>query len=167
MSKGLDMIRERMTEYLRRQGVDAVNAWPQGERERRNGTVAAVSLHKCQAGPCGFQDYLGERFNEESGRWEELYARKVELTFGIDLYARAEVGEEQLQSCFDQVLEAFQAGGPEGVTVLQVECGETEYQNGGRMLKRTARVGCSAFLYAVAEPGGACLDFEIRGGIKQ
>lgn len=167
MSKGLDRIRERMTQYLRDRGVEAMNAWPQGERARRDTPAAVVSLRRCQAGPSGFQDYLGQRFNEETLRWEDLFGRKAELTFGLDLYVRAQAGEQALQACFDQVLDALQAGGPEGLTVLETACGETEYRPEERLLVRTAQVKCSACLYAVTEPGGLFLDFEIRGGIKQ
>ena len=54
-------IRERMADYLQGQGIDAQCAYPELERVRRGGAVAAVSLRACQGGPGGFQDYLGER----------------------------------------------------------------------------------------------------------
>jgi hypothetical protein len=41
------------------------------------------------------------------------------------------------------------------------------YDPAQRLLKRTAEAVCTAYLYAVTEPGGTFLDFEIRGGIKQ
>lgn len=61
MSDGMDKIRERMADYLNAQGVTAVTAWPAEERLRREGAVAAVTLRACQAGPAGFQSYLGEQ----------------------------------------------------------------------------------------------------------
>ena len=83
----LDQVRERMAEFLRGQDIDAVCAWPEEARVRRDHVAAAVSLRACQGGPGGFQDYLGERYNEAAGRWEELYGKRVKLTFGLDLYA--------------------------------------------------------------------------------
>ena len=71
MSDGLDKIRERMADYLNAQGVAAVTAWPAEERLRRAVAVAAVTLRACQAGPAGFQSYLGERYNQETEQWEE------------------------------------------------------------------------------------------------
>ena len=59
MSDGLDKIRERMADYLNAQGVAAVTAWPAEERLLREGAVTAVTLRACQAGPAGFQSYLG------------------------------------------------------------------------------------------------------------
>ena len=78
-------VREQMAVFLRQQGVDAVCAYPE-ERRQRSGPVAAVSLRACQGGPGGFRDYLGERYDESNGRWQELYGRRVTLTFGLDLY---------------------------------------------------------------------------------
>ncbi|MBQ8852145.1 MAG: hypothetical protein IJZ66_06895, partial [Oscillibacter sp.] len=65
MSRGMDVIRERMTQYLQEQDINAITAWPKDERVKQEGAVVVVSLRKCQSGPAGFQDYLGELFNEE------------------------------------------------------------------------------------------------------
>lgn len=167
MSRGLELIRERMTQYLQEQGLSAMTAWLQEERQKQSSAVVVVSLRKCQAGPSGFQDYLGERYNEDAGRWEELYGKRVQLTFGLDLYAAANLGEGAIQAAFDQLAGALQDGCPEGLEVVEFSCGETAYDSGGRLLKRAVEVLCTAYLYAVTEPGGVFLDFEIRGGIKQ
>ena len=79
-------VREQMAAFLRQQGVDAVCAYPEERRRQRSGPVAAVSLRACQGGPGGFRDYLGERYDESTGQWQELYGRRVTLTFGLDLY---------------------------------------------------------------------------------
>ena len=104
----LDSVREEMAELLRQRGVDALCAWPEGGRVRKNGAVAAVSLRQCEGGPAGFRDYLGERYNQESGQWEELYGRKVRLVFGLDLYAPK---GDQVQSALDRLTEALCQGG--------------------------------------------------------
>ena len=64
-----------------------MTAWTGRERERLTRPTAVVSVRKCQVGPAGFQDYLGEQFDKDSGQWRELYGRKAELTLGLDLYA--------------------------------------------------------------------------------
>lgn len=167
MNRGLELIRERMVQHLTQRQVSAVTAWPKEERLEREGAVALVSLRKCQTGPAGFQDYLGERFDQETGRWEELYGKRVKLTVGLDLYAGVQAGEQAIQTAFEALAGALQDGGPEGLEVEELSCGETVYERAGRMLKRPVEVVCTAYLYAVAEPGGAFLDFKIRGGIKQ
>ena len=72
---GLDKMRECVTDCLRAGGVNAVTAWSGEDKKRSDGAVVAVSLRGCRGGPGGFQDYLGERYNAEAGRWEELYGR--------------------------------------------------------------------------------------------
>ena len=76
-------VRERMAEFLNRKGVEAVCAYPDGGRTRRDGAVAAVSVRACQGGPEGFRDYLGERYDEATGQWQELYGRRITLTLGL------------------------------------------------------------------------------------
>lgn len=164
MSGGLDKARERLAEHLRAQGLTAVTAWGQEGRKERAGAVVCVSLRGCRTGPSGFRDYLGERYDPVTGRWEELYGKRAKLIFGLDLYADAQAGEGAIQTAFDRMTDALSAGGPEELTVEEISCGETQYDREGRTLKRTVEAVCGAYLYAVAEPGGTFLDFEIRGG---
>ena len=140
-----------------------MTAWTGRERERLTRPTAVVSVRKCQVGPAGFQDYLGERFDRDSGQWTELYGRKAELTFGLDLYAPPSTGEAGLQAAFDKLMEALAGGGPGGLILREVSCGETGYDTAGRLLKRSVQAVYDTYLYAVAQPGGAFLDFEIRG----
>ena len=166
MGVGLEAIRERMTDYLVAQGVHAITAWPAGVRGEQKKPVTVVSLRGCQAGAAGFQDYLGERYNQDTGVWEGLYGRKATLTFGLDLYGPSSQDGTALQTAFDTLAQALSEGGPEGLYVNAFSCGETVYDQSGRLLKRTAQAVCDAYLYAVAQPGDIFLDFELRGGIK-
>ncbi len=163
MSMEFGEIRERMAEYLNGQGIDAVCAYPDSGRLRRKGAVAAVSLRSCQGGPGGFQDYLGERYDEESGQWQELYGKKIVLTFGLDLYAPQNGGAAVIQSAFDKMAEALRREGPPGLRLLELSCGETEFDQGAGLYRRTVEALCQGYLYAVAEEGGTFLDFIVRG----
>ena len=125
MSAGLEKIRQIMADYLNGQGVPAVTAWPMNPRQERKGPVAVVSLQGCKAGPACFQNYLGERFDEETGRWEERYGKRVQLTFGLDLYAPERGDGEGLQGAFDTLAGALLMGGPEGLELLEFSCGAT------------------------------------------
>lgn len=165
---GLDEIRNQMTEFLRSQGLNAVTAWPEAGRKKCRGVAAAVSIRTCEGGPGGFQDYLGERYSQESGRWEEIYGRRIKITFGLDLYAgrTAAGGESTLRRAFDTLTEALHTKGPEGLRVLELSAGEVEYRQEYELFHCPAEAVCEAYLYAVADEGGAFLDFEIRG-VKQ
>ena len=166
MSGGLDGLRERLAAFLREKGLRAMTDWPAEPREQLDGPVAVVSLRGCQAGPAGFQHYLGERYDERTGLWQELYGRKAALTFGLDLYAPRGQGDVGIQTAFDQVVQAFAQGAPQGLAVQEVACGETVYDGQAKRMKRPAQVVCQAYLYAAAQPGGLFTDFELRGGIK-
>lgn len=156
-------IRERMAEYLQGQGIDAVSAFPAGGRARRSGVVAAVSLRACQGGPEGFRDYLGERYDPDSGAWQELYGRRVRLTFGLDLYAGRESGAAGIQRAYDRLAEAFQWEGPPGLALTELSCGETVFDAQAGLYRRPVEAVCQGYLYAVAQEGGAFLDFIVRG----
>ena len=166
MSTGLEAVRERMAEYLTDRGVRAVTAWPQEQRRELETPVAVVSLRGCQAGPAGFQNYLGERYNEKTGLWEELYGRTAKLTFGLDLYAPAGGDGAELQEAFDTLAAALMEDGPRGLEVLEFSCGETGYDSQTRLMKRPAQAVCQTWLYSTPQSDELFLDFELRGGWK-
>ena len=164
MSTGLEAIRERMADYLTARGVRAVTAWPGEARPEQLEPAVVVSLRGCRVGPAGFQDYLGERYDEQTGLWEELYGRKAKLTFGLDLYAPAREDGMELQTAFDTLAAALMEDGPRGLEVLEFSCGETEYDSQARLLKRPAQAVCQIWLYSIPQSGELFLDFELRGG---
>ena len=160
MSGGLENIREQMVDYLKEQGVQAFAAWPAGERPVQEGALVVVSLRGCQAGPAGFQHYLGERYDERTGLWQELYGRRATLTFGLDLYGESAGG---LQTAYDRMAEAFQWEGPAGLALRELSCGETEFDRAAGLYRRAVTAVCQGYLYAVADEGGTFLDFVVRG----
>lgn len=163
MSGGLDGLREKLAAFLREQGLQAMTDWPVEPRELLDGPVAVVSLQGCRAGPAGFQHYLGERYDREREQWVEVYGQKVQLTFGLDLYAPPQLGEAAMQAALDQLAGACAGAGPVGLDIREFSCGETRYDRDSRLLKRPAQAVCTACLYAVTEPSGTFLDFEVRG----
>ena len=98
--------------------------------------------------------------------WEELYGRKAQLTFGLDVYDRRDGDGERLQTAFDALAHALTQGGPEGLSLLEFSCGETEYDQDARLLRRSAQAVCQAYLHAVSRPGGLFVDFELRGEVR-
>lgn len=161
---GLDRVRESLTNYLTEQGVHAVTAWPEEGRKRHESPVVAVSLEEVQSEGSGFQNYLGERYNPETRRWEELYGKKLDLTFGLYIYGGREHGAAGCCACFDAVAGALAGGGPEGLRLGSLSCGQTSFDQDAGMFLCQARLKASAWLYAAAqEDGGALLDFEVRG----
>lgn len=167
MSAGLEGIRQVMADYLAEHGVPAAAAWPPEPRREQEEPVVLVSLRGCRAGPGSFQNYLGERFDECSGRWEERYGKRAELTFGLDIYAPEKGGGEAVQRAFDTLAGALLLGGPEGLEVQEFSCGPTARETVSRRLKRPVEAVCTAWLCAVSGGDGGFVDFELRGVLKQ
>lgn len=167
MSAGLEKIRQMMADYLNGQGVPAVTAWPGQPRQELEQPVVVVSLRGCRAGPASFQNYLGERFDEGTGRWEEKYGKRAQLTFGLDIFAPERGDGEAVQRTFDALAGALILGGPEGIDLQEFSCGQTVRDPESRRLKRPVEASGAAWLCAVTDAGGAFVDFELRGVVKK
>ena len=161
---GLDAIREELTACLRQGGLEAVTAWSAQTKSRPEGAVTAVSLRGCTAVPGGFRDYLGERYNKEKDRWEELYGRKAKLTFGLDIYASGQDGGAQCQTAFDRLADLFHGGVLPGLRLESLSREETVYDRELGLFRCPVQAVCDAYLYAVADEDGVFMDFEVRGG---
>ena len=166
MSAGLESIRQRMADYLNSRGVPAVTAWPASPRREQDEPVVAVSFRGCRVEPGSFQDYLGDRFDEGAGRWEERYGRKAEITLGLDIYAPEKGDGAAVQQAFDALAEALLLGEPEGISLKALSCGQTVWDGDSRRLKRLAEAVCTLWLSAAADAGGGFADFELRGVVK-
>ena len=166
MSVDMARIRETVVRYLQERGVNAAAAWPGEPAVSVEKPVAVVSVQSCRAEAGSFLDYLGERFDPDTGLWQELYGRRAEITFGLDLWAPKGSSGADLQALFEQVSGALATGGPDGLTVRELACDETEYDSRHRLLKRKVRAVCGACLYAAVPAGETFLDFELRGGLK-
>ena len=117
MSAGVEQVCQAMADYLNKQGVPAAVAWPGRPRQEQKETLAVVSLRGCQAETAAFQNYLGERYDDQTGRWSEWYGRRARLTLGLDLYAPEGGDGQAVQRAFDALAGALILGGPEGLRV--------------------------------------------------
>lgn len=158
--KGLQELRQKLAEHLEKNGLPAVTAWGTERRLRPGRAVAAVSLRGFESGPPGFRDYLGERYNTERGCWEELYGKRVELTFGLDVYGAT---AEEVQRGLDTLSGILEGDGPEGLRAAGFSAGETVYDGESRRYCCPVKARFSVWATAVSREDGAFLDFEVRG----
>lgn len=161
----LDALRTYMVDLLRRQGVKAMEAWPQEERSRITGVTAVVSIRSCKAEPGAFWEYLGEEQDPDTGTWRERYGRRLEVVFGLDLYAPGEGGGRACQEGFDALAGVLNTGGSGGLRVRTLARGEVGYDQDLDVLKCPVEVLCQAYLYAAAQESGSFTDFVVKGEI--
>ena len=156
-------LRRALAAYLRENGLEAVTAWSRERRTRPGRAVAAVSLRAMEGGAPGFQDYLGERYDPEREQWRELYGKRVELTFGVDISAAT---AEEVQAGLDALGAALSRGGPAGLRSVGFSTGETAYDPAAGRYACPAQARFSAWMVAEAGEDGAFLDFEVKGENK-
>ncbi len=158
--KGTSELRQALVQWLKGNGLNALTAWGEDKRLRPGGAVAAVSLRALESGSAGYQDYLGERFDEERGTWEELYGKKWELTFGLDLYAAT---AQEVLDALEKLGALLSEGGPAGMAPLGFTAGETAYQAESRRYFCPVQAKFQVWAAATAREDAPFLDFEIKG----
>lgn len=162
----LGEIRQSLISYLLDQGIHAIGAWEGDSRRCHSKAVAAVSLKSLELAPLGQQNYLGTRLDPETAATVPVYGRKLSLTFGLDLYAPK--GEPELcLSLFDQLGQALCCGGPEGLVVNGLRCGQLSYDSQAAMLTCAGELDCQAWCCAAQrEDGTLVTDFIVKGELK-
>lgn len=156
----LDVIREHMATFLREKGFTVVTAYCSSLSTKNSAATLSLSLRSATSETAGFGHYLGEQYNEETSTWEELYGRKIDITFGLDLYG----GESQMVAdAFDALVDSLHLEGPTGLHIITVSGGELSYKKDLALFYHPAQVTCQAYIYAVAQEGDIFTDFEVRG----
>lgn len=158
--QGICEMGETLAEYLQKGGLQAVTAWGTQRRQRPGEAVAAVSLRGMKSAPPGLQDYLGEWYDRERGRWVERYGKRVELVFGLDLHAGS---AQEARAGLDALCLLFGSAGPGELRPVELTVGELEpEEDGGFLCPVEGRF--SVWLVQTGEEAqGAFLDFEVRG----
>jgi hypothetical protein len=159
----LEQVQEELIDYLTGQEIHAIAAWQKESRKAHEKPVAVVSLKSLELAPLSHQNYLGEQLDESSALRVPVYGRKLALTFAIDLYAPK--GEaEQCHGLFSQLGQALCTGGPEGLTVEKLSCGEMRYDSEAGLLTCPAELTTQAWCYlTVQEDGQVITDFIVKG----
>ena len=152
--------------WLTGRDIPARAGWSGGERERMSAPFVLVTLRRCDALSGGFQEYLGELYNEDIGAWEEFYGKKLELELGLDLCAPETASEDQIQPMTEKLVQLLTLEQPEGLRVGEITCGGIEWDKDQRCLRQEITAKCTAWLRAVCADSGEFLDFELRGGWK-
>ncbi len=151
---------------LREQGLEVRTGWSGAARQKLTGTAVIVTVRGMEALPGAFAQYLGEGFDEVTGRWREIYGRRIALELGLDLYAPEEAGQEELAAALERLTQALSADCPAGLRLEKLSCGEVDWEKDQRALRQEVTARFGVWLEARTEDGAEFLDFELRGGWK-
>lgn len=155
----LSELRDRLADYLKGHGLNAMPSY--GEQRRlRGGGAVAVSLRRLEDGEAGFWNYLGERFDEADGQWEELYGKRAALTMGLELHAPTMA---ELHRCLEKLLGALQQGSPDGFGTAELTVEEPFYSGEQREYLCAVQARYTVWFKAVQREEDSFLNFEVRG----
>lgn len=162
----LDKLQAELVNGLRNYGLDSICAWPQERRKRADGPVVLVGLEKMNCSPAGLQDYLGQRLDASTGQWQDLYGRRAQLTFTLDILAQPHMGMQVCREALDRVIRCVQTERPVGLNVKELTGEEPEYDEKEGLLKQRCRLTCEGWLCTAGEEAGTFLDFTLRGDVN-
>ena len=131
----------------------------------KNTLLTLYPVRKTTGQKAMFREWLVKELKHDGYRVrEERYGKTVTLTFGLDLYAAPGTDPTALEQTWAALAQACLPPGPKGLAPGAFSCGETDYDQQARLLKRPAQLVCTALLvFSNTQEQGEFLDFEIRG----
>lgn len=163
MTLQLRAVRESMRAFLTENGVPVMTAWSREGRRRVDRPMAVLDILSFQAEPAGFRNYLGDRFDEVSQSWQELYGQKAQVVFGLTVYSPAQAGVDGCQTVLDGLAQAMGEHGPGGLVAREMSWGPVSFEESLDAFRCEVKADCGALLYAVTDEQGTFLDFEVKG----
>ncbi len=156
-----------LRDTLKKAGINAVAAMPWGGKRRFTEPVAAVWVKNGSGTDAGFSGYLGRELDSESGLWQEIYGKRLDIDFNLYIYSPDD-GKYGAQGCMEVFGDAAEALGglPSGLKLRRISCGETRYDRDTGMFRLEAEIECRAFMYAVGSDSGEITDFNLKGAAK-
>lgn len=163
----LDGLPQALAAHLTERGVPARVSWPGDRRTGPEQAVVLVDLEQVKCSGAGLAGYLGQRLEEQTGMWEEVYGRRAELTFSLDICASPQAGAGACRELFARTAEALGSGRVLGLGVKSLTGGEPGSDSKEGLLKLEARLVCEGWLCAGPERReDAFLDFTLRGDMN-
>ena len=161
----LTALRQAMTDFLEGQGIAALTAWPQEQRQNHQEPVAVVQVKEVEAAPAGFQNYLGQSYDSQSLRWTERYGQRVTVKFVLTLCSPRAAGEAGCRRLLDQVAGALLRGGPAGFAVEKWTLGEAAFDAQWGMFRVKLQAHCRGWLVARTQESGEIVGFAVKGEV--
>lgn len=162
----LDELHSSLADFFCQHGLQAMASWPDGRRLDSDEPVILVSLEKLNCASAGLQDYLGQQTDPQTGQSLDLYGRRAQLSFTLDILAAPETGSQACRAVFDRLIFTLQTHKPAGLSVREMSGEELEYDEKERLLRLRCRLECSGWLCTAGDEAGTFLDFTLRGDVN-
>lgn len=120
-------VRSEIVSRLKAAGLDAAEAYEDERFRERSGSVVAVGAKQAELAHAGLMNYLGERYDAESGRTVEVYGRKLKMAASLDVYAPRRKGARGCEQTAETVSEALLDGLADGLTLDELSWEKTEW----------------------------------------
>lgn len=127
-------------------------------------SVGPLGAKQAELAHAGLMNYLGERYDAESGRTVEVYGRKLKMAASLDVYAPRRKGARGCEQTAETVSEALLDGLADGLTLDELSWEKTEWDEEYGMFVRRGTARCTAYFVATADEESAVLtDFILKG----
>lgn len=158
----LDTVIGAFIGVLRDSGIDAVREYPGTRLGRKTAPVVCVGAKSGKLSGSGMGEYLGtDRYD---GR--EIYALRLELVLGMDIFAPPGY-EGGCLSVFEKISSLLPRL-PSGLRPSALVSGEVLPDADTEMLRSGCEMHCTASLLGEADgETGEFLDFKLKGVLKQ
>ena len=172
-------VRSEIVSRLKAAGLDAAEAYEDERFRERSGSVVAVGAKQAELAHAGLMNYLGERYDAESGRTVEVYGRKLKMAEisrkAVELLLERKITVSLAESCtggmiasalvdWPGVSEALLDGLADGLTLDELSWEKTEWDEEYGMFVRRGTARCTAYFVATADEESAVLtDFILKG----
>lgn len=142
----------------------AIREYPPEYKKRYDAPVLCVGLKNGAGALSGFAEYLGEKFDPETNGYNEIYGKRIDLTFGLHIFSpKADAyGALGCLAVFAEVAGAL-SNLPSGLKVREIVCGETKFDLEVNMFHCEIELFCTACMYAVKKEDTEYLDFVLKG----
>lgn len=146
---------------LNERGLAAVTAYPDAGAPELSLPVVSVGVKRMENNPAGFDEYMGELYNEATAEWRELYGRRIAVVFALDMYSRRGAAED-CAALADSLFAALPEVIAPSLRLLTATCGEPEPDASTGLMRLRAELSCTTMAYSEKISGGEFTDFEIR-----
>lgn len=164
----LDAVLDEVVAALKAGGVSAFRAFPETAETLPAAGGVSVGVDSYVVRNSGLGDYLGTRAADGGAAEKELYGKKLSLTLGLELFVPfgGAAGAAGCDKAADKLRDAL-AALPEGLRVLEMDCGEVSADETLGAYRCRCAAKCLAFLVAETDGGEPEFkDFKLKGLVK-